>query len=262
MSKPFILQLDNVSFTRDHTILNHINWTISSGENWALMGLNGAGKTTLLSLIYGNYWATTGKIRVLGETFGDTNVLKLKKRIGFVSTAMQAQFPENYLSEYIVLSGKLGTIGIHDDFKLSDLEESRQLLITLGGPELIHKPYRLLSQGQRQLVLIARAFISQPELLILDEPCNGLDLFAREHLLQQIRTLAQLPNHPALLFVSHYSEEILPEFQHILLLKSGRIFAKGRREVILTKNTLSQFYPQPVKLVSVSSNRFAVYPLS
>lgn len=255
-----VLKLENVSFEREHKILDNINWQINSGENWVLMGLNGAGKTTLLSLIYGNFWATSGRIQVLGQTFGYTNVFELKKRIGFVSTAMQKQLPENHLAEYIVLSGKFGTINIHNEFTDSDLRESKQLLQQLGGESIINKPYRLLSKGQRQLVLIARALIGQPELLILDEPCNGLDVFAREQLLQQINQLTQLPHHPALLFVSHYTEEILPDFQHILLLKSGKIFAQGKRDSILSEKILSNFYPQPVKLVPTVGNRFAVYP--
>jgi iron complex transport system ATP-binding protein len=260
MTNNAVLSMKNVSFERDKIILKNINWSLHSGENWVLMGLNGAGKTTLLSLIYGNHWATTGSIEVLGETFGKTNVLALKKRIGPISTAVQFRFPEHHLAQYIVLSGKFGTIGIHNDFEKNDLNEAIGLLKKLGGDELINKPYRILSQGQRQLVLIARALLGKPELLILDEPCNGLDLFSRELLLEQINKLAQLPNHPTLLFVSHYTEEILPIFKNIMLLKQGEIFAQGTRDKILTENVLSNFYPKPIKILPITNNRFAVYP--
>ncbi|WP_349515638.1 ABC transporter ATP-binding protein [Leuconostoc suionicum] len=260
MAEDAVLSMENVSFEREKTILQNINWTLKKGENWVLMGLNGAGKTTLLSLLYGDYWATTGKINVLGETFGKTNVLELKKRIGLISTAIQSQFPEHHLAQYIVLSGKFGTIGIHNDFEQSDLNEAINLLEKLGGSELINKQYRVLSQGQRQLVLIARALLGNPELLILDEPCNGLDLFARESLLVQINKLAQLPNHPTLLFVSHYTEEILPIFQNVMLLKNGKIFAQGTRSEILTESLLSKFYPKPIKIIPISNQRIAVYP--
>lgn len=130
----------------------------------------------------------------------------------------------------------------------------------MGGEKLLGKPYAVLSQGERQLVLIARAMMAEPELLILDEPCNGLDLFAREELLNRVAKIAEIPNHPALLFVSHYTEELLPCFTNVLLLRNGRIIKAGKRADVLTESSLTDFYHKPIKTVSLTGDRLAVYP--
>jgi len=130
----------------------------------------------------------------------------------------------------------------------------------MGGSALIGKRYATLSQGERQTVLIARALMARPQLLILDEPCNGLDLFARERLLQHVAQLAAAPDSPALLFVSHYTEELLPCFQNVLLLRDGQIVRQGTRAALLNQAVLSDFYPAPIQTATLSGERLAVYP--
>lgn len=118
----------------------------------------------------------------------------------------------------------------------------------------------MLSQGERQLVLIARAMMAHPKLLILDEPCNGLDLFAREELLKRVAQISRMPNRPALLLVSHYTEELLPCFNNVLLLRQGQVIQAGKREDVLNETSLSAFYSKPIQTVTISGNRLAVYP--
>ncbi len=256
-----ILKFDDVSVTRGKKqILHHINWEVAQGENWAILGLNGAGKTTMLKMIHGDLWPTTGKLEVLGGVFGHISIPELKTKIGWVSTALQDMIHSGDLVDFIVLSGKFASIGIYQEFSQADLDEARQILIDMGGEKLLGKQYAVLSQGERQLVLIARAMMTHPKLLILDEPCNGLDLFAREELLNRVARIASMPNRPALLMVSHYTEEMLPCFTNVLLLREGRVVKAGKRDTVLNEASLSNFYTKPIKTVQITGNRLAVYP--
>ncbi|MFD0897987.1 ABC transporter ATP-binding protein [Loigolactobacillus binensis] len=256
-----ILDFKNVSLERgDRTILKHITWTTQTKENWAILGLNGAGKTTLLKLIYGDLWPTTGRLEVLGGVFGHTSIPELRRKIGWVSTALQDALHVGDRVEKIVLSGKFASIGVYEAYTHADMAQAKQILSQMGGGDLIGKRYQVLSQGERQTVLIARALMAQPQLLILDEPCNGLDLFARERLLQRVARLAEAPDSPALLFVSHYTEELLPCFQNVLLLRDGQIVRQGTRAELLTKEVLSDFYPAPIQTATLGDQRLAVYP--
>ncbi|MDN6967354.1 ABC transporter ATP-binding protein [Oenococcus sp. UCMA 17063] len=256
-----ILSFQNVFLIKeDRQILNDISWTVKEKENWAILGLNGAGKTTLLKMIYGDIWPTKGKLEVLGKIFGHTNIPVLKRRIGWVSIALQDQFHSSDLVEEIVLSGKFASIGLYESYSEDEMQEAKAEITRLGGTKLIGKPYCILSQGERQLVLIARALMAKPELLILDEPCNGLDLFAREVLLEKISKIAHSLSRPSLLFVSHYTEELLPCFGNVLLLKGGSIYASGRREKILSEKILTSFYEKPIKMIINNKKRILIYP--
>lgn len=256
-----ILSFQNVSLIKgDRQILKNISWTIKEKENWAILGLNGAGKTTMLKMIHGDVWPSQGKLEVLGGVFGHTNIPDLKKRIGWVSTALQDWLHAGDLVEEIVLSGKFASIGLYERYTKQEMQEAKERITKLGGAELIGKSYRVLSQGERQLVLIARALMAKPELLILDEPCNGLDLFARERLLEKIKKIAQEPNSPSLLMVSHYTEELLPCFDNVMFLKDGKIDRKGKREELLNKETLANFYGKPIEIIKDDKKRILVYP--
>jgi iron complex transport system ATP-binding protein len=256
-----ILAFRDVSLERgDKTILDHIDWTIQPKQNWAILGLNGAGKTTMLKMIHGDLWPSNGELEVLGGVFGHTSIPELTKRIGWVSTALQDWLHPGDLVEKIVLSGKFASIGLYERYTKADLQAAKDVLSEMGGERLIGKTYQVLSQGERQLAMIARAMMAKPELLILDEPCNGLDLFAREALLQRVATIAERPDSPALLFVSHYTEELLPCFQNVMLLKNGAVFAQGTRQDLLTPEKLGEFYAAPIQLTAIGTERVAVYP--
>lgn len=256
-----ILQFDDVSVTRGkREILKHISWEVSEKQNWAILGLNGAGKTTMLKMIHGDLWPTSGGLEVLGGVFGHVSIPDLQTKIGWVSTALQDDLHPGDVVDEIVLSGKFASIGIYQEFSKQDMDQARQTLIDLGGAKLLGKPYAVLSQGERQLVLIARALMTKPKLLILDEPCNGLDLFAREELLGRIQAIAEKPDSPALLLVSHYTEEILPVFDHMLLLRGGNVVQCGARHDLLCESVLSDFYQKPIEIQKITGDRIAVYP--
>ncbi|KRL01982.1 ABC transporter ATP-binding protein [Liquorilactobacillus capillatus] len=256
-----ILSFKNVSLIKgERQILKNINWTIKNKENWAILGLNGAGKTTMLKMIHGDVWPSQGSLEVLGGLFGHTNIPNLKKKIGWVSTALQDWLHPGDLVEEIVLSGKFASIGLYERYSKQEMQEAKERITKLGGAKLLGKPYRVLSQGERQLVLIARALMARPKLLILDEPCNGLDLFARERLLAKIQKITQAPNSPALLMVSHYTEELLPCFDNVMFLKDGSIYKEGKRTELLSKESLTSFYGEPIELVTNDKKRVIVYP--
>jgi len=244
-----VIDIKDISWERgDESILQGLSWQVKRGEHWCLLGLNGSGKTTLLNMINGYIWPTSGRVSVLGHAFGEYDLRELRKRIGWVSTSLQQKLYGSDEALQIVLSGKHATIGVYDEVKNDDLDRAKTLMQTLGCEKLISRTYQTLSQGERQRVLIARALMNEPELLILDEPCTGLDIFAREQLLGMINSIAAQAEPPTLIYVTHHVEEILPCFQHSLLIKRGTVFAADRTEKLMTAEGMSQFFDVPIRI--------------
>lgn len=238
-----MIQLENVTVKRNGKILlKEINWNIDKGEHWSIIGLNGAGKTSLLNIITGYLYPTSGVVKVLGQEFGKTNIPELRKEIGFISSSLKEQLREFESVLSIVLSGKFASIGLYEPVEKKDVEIAHMLMKQLGIEYLESSRYGLLSQGEKQRVLIARALMANPKILILDEPCNGLDVIAREEFLAFLWNLARQEYCPTLIYVTHHVEEILPCFSHTLLLKDGEVYAKGLANDLLTEQNLSQFF--------------------
>lgn len=252
-----MISLHDVSRILDgRHVLQNINWEINSEENWVLFGLNGSGKTTLLNIITGYLWPTTGKVIVLGKEFGKYPIYELRKQIGFVSSSIDKMLPEYDYAENIVLSGKYASLGLHDEFDEDDINYALSLMEKFNCTDLIHRTLETLSQGQKQKVIIMRALMAKPKLLILDEPCAGLDILAREQVLTFINTVGNDPEAPSLLYVTHHVEEILPAFTHISLLRDGEIYAKGKVNNILTEHNMSAFLGRNVMLEQFNGRNF------
>lgn len=244
-----IVEMRDIVWERDEkVVLEKVNWTINEGEHWCLLGLNGSGKTTLLNMINGYIWPTTGSVSVLGHRFGEYDLRELRKEIGWVSTSLQQRLYYSDSALQIVLSGKFASIGVYDEVSEEDEHKAISILKQLGCESLITRKYGTFSQGEKQRVLIARALMNEPKLLILDEPCTGLDLFAREQVLAMIEQLVATENAPALIYVTHHVEEILPCFNKTLLIKDGTVFAEGNSNHILNDHTLGQFFGVPVHI--------------
>ena len=242
-----IVELQNVSVIRNHKyILKDINWTIKKGEHWAILGLNGAGKTMLLSMLNGYIFPSKGKVKVLGKTAGQYDMRKLRRSIGWVSSSIQEKFHGYSIAVDIVMSGKFATVDLYDEITENDRALAENCLKRLDASGLADREYKTLSQGERQRILIARGLMAQPELLILDEPCMGLDIIAREQLLGIIKSLSEDENAPTLIYVTHRTEEILPNFSHTLLLKKGEVYLTGITDEILTEENLSKFLEIPI----------------
>lgn len=245
-----ILQLEDVSLKRsDKWILKNVNWQIEKGEHWVLFGLNGSGKTAILNLLNAYNFPTKGRINVLGMEFGKTYLAeKLRKQIGFVSSSLQEKFHPGDNAFEVVLSGAFASIGLYETPTDEIRRKAISLLEELGCIDYANRNYETLSQGEKQRVLIARALMADPSLLILDEPTNGLDFIAREKLLESIETIAKNPNAPAIIYVTHHVEEILPVFNKTLLLKDGQVFASGNTNEMLSSESLTQFFNLPVRV--------------
>ena len=233
-------------------ILKDIEWQVCSGENWLIFGMNGCGKTTLLSILAGFRSPSFGNIYILGEKYSSENIFKLRSRCGFVSSAFFDRYFRKESALDIVLSGKCGGFGSYCFLKDKDIRWAKELLANLVAPEKISVPYDLLSRGQRQNVLVARALFAKPEILLLDEPCTGLDLIGRSKLLHIVRYLAE--RGVTIVYVTHYVEEILDVFTHTLLLKKGRIFDMGKMEEIWTQAKLSRFLGEKIDLQTEANN--------
>lgn len=242
-----VIELKNVSYKRQNkTILKNINWSVQAGEHWALLGLNGSGKTTLLNIINGYIWPTAGEVTVLGKQFGTYPLGELRKIIGWVSTSMQDKLYGNEYTENIVLSGLFASPRLYEDPEQADVDRALALMEEFGLGSFIHRRYATLSQGEKQKVLILRALMAKPKLLILDEPCTGLDVFAREQLLETVDQLSKQEAAPTLIYVTHHIEEILPLFKNTLMLRRGEIFTSGATEELLTEKELTKFFEAPL----------------
>lgn len=244
-----VIQMKNISWICNcRYILRNINWEVNHGEHWAIIGLNGSGKTTLLNMINGYLWPSSGEISVLGKRFGNCDVRELRKSIGWVSSSIQEKFYTTETVEEIVLSGKFATIGLYDRPDKKYIKHARSVMEKLGCRHLARQQYGTLSQGEKQRVLIARALICSPKILILDEPCTALDIFAREQLLSTLEHIDHMDSKPTIIYVSHHIEEIVPTISHALLLKSGEIHSSGRIKEVLTKSNLSDFFGTSIKI--------------
>ncbi len=242
-----ILDIRDVSLNRNgFYILKNINWLVKPGEHWAVIGLNGSGKTTLLKMITGYLSPSKGEMTVLGKKFGRVDLRELRKSIGWVSSSLQESLYTSDTVEEIVLSGKYASIGLYEKPGKEDIEKADNLIEQFQLSGMKDRMYYSLSQGEKQKVIIARALMCSPRLLILDEPCIGLDIFARDNFLSLVEQICNIEEVPTLLYVSHHIEEITPSFQHTLFLKNGEIHSAGKTKDLLTYDNLLKFYGKPV----------------
>jgi iron complex transport system ATP-binding protein len=251
-----VVKLEDVHLYREgKSILENVNWQIEKGDHWVLFGLNGSGKTAILNLLNAYYFPTKGKVTVLGMEFGKTYLSeKLRKQIGFVSASLQEKFYPSDTALEVVLSGAFASIGLYETPTEEIRIKAAYLMEQLGTIHYANRRYQTLSQGEKQRVLISRALMADPNLLILDEPTNGLDFIARELLLESIEKIAKSPSAPSIIYVTHHVEEILPVFNKTLLLKEGQVFAAGRTSEMISNEQLTQFFELPVQ-VNWDNNR-------
>lgn len=257
-----ILSMKQLSYKRQgKTILNNINWEFKQGERWAILGLNGAGKSTLLRILMAEFWKTSGDLTVLGVEFGKGDIPSLRTKIGVVGSFLAERFPIDLTAEQIVLTGKYKSSILYREYGQTELDQAIEMLKTIKADHLIGRTYSSLSQGERQLLLIARSLMEEPAILILDEATVGLDLLARERLLHHIDYICQLPTAPAIIYVTHHSEEITDNFTHVLLLKDGMVLAQGAKQDILIPELLSDFYGNQVEIIDLGEGRLFIKPI-
>lgn len=242
-----VIEMRNVTWRRDgKVVLDGIDWQVAPGENWALFGLNGSGKTTLLNMINGYIWPTTGTISVLGHKYGEVDVREMRKSIGWVSSSLQQRIHGSEKVQDLVVSGKFASIGLYEKPSNEDFDRAEMLMRQLRCGHLLDRSYQTCSQGEQQKLLIARALMADPKLLILDEAANGLDFISKEGLLDSIQELALQPAAPHMIYVTHHTEEIIPAFAKTLLLRRGEVFMQGSTKEMFHGDILSEFFELPV----------------
>ncbi len=253
-----VLALSGVSVVRGRsTLLDAVDWEVSEGERWVILGPNGAGKTTLLQLAAAHLHPTAGTISILGETLGAVDVFELRPRIGITSAALAERLPRGERVHDVVVSASYAVIGRwREQYDELDHERATMLLQEMGVAQLADRTFGTLSEGERKRVQIARALMTDPELLLLDEPAAGLDLGGREDLVSTLYVLAMDDTAPATVLVSHHVEEIPPGFTHVLLMREGRVVDSGPIEQVLTEEAVSATFGMPLRLI-YQSGRWA-----
>ncbi len=238
-------------------VLHNISWQVKQGERCFILGANGAGKTTLVRLLMGYVWPIFGaKVQVLGKTFGQVNLMELRKSIAWVSPFMHKWLEDgSWSGRDMVLSGPDGTIGLLREPTEEEIEKAAGIMKSLKAEHLVDRPVVAMSSGEQVKVLIARALMTNPQLMILDEPSVYLDLAGREFLLKTIEELAQTRPDLTIVFITQRIEDILPVFDRGMILKAGKIEAYGSRDEVLTEENLKNAFDLDIQLIKTDKGR-------
>ena len=249
-ASPPALCFDGVDLVRgEGLVLDGVDWTVRSGERWAVLGPNGAGKTSLLQLASGYLHPTRGTVDVLGRRLGHVDVRQLRQRIGMVSAAVTRMLLPRVAAVDVVMAGRYAHLEPWwHDYTDEDRRHAAELLGRAGFAHIAERAFGVLSEGERQQVLLARSLMAHPELLLLDEPAAGLDVGGRERLVARLAQLAGDPSAPPTVLVTHHVEEIPTHFTHVLLLREGRVETSGLLARALTSNTLSACFGLALEL--------------
>ncbi|CAH0248774.1 putative ABC transporter ATP-binding protein YlmA [Arthrobacter sp. Bi83] len=238
------------------TLLSKVDWQVQEGERWVILGPNGAGKTTLLQIAAARLHPTSGMAGILEEILGAVDVFELRPRIGLSSAALANQIPEHETVLNVVVTAAYGVTGRwREGYEKDDERRAFALLNEWGMGPLLNRSFASLSEGERKRVQIARALMTDPELLLLDEPAAGLDLGGREDLVHRLSELARDEDAPVIVLVTHHLEEVPPGFTHAMLMRDGGVVASGAVEEVLTSGNLSETFGLPLD-VAVNAGRY------
>jgi iron complex transport system ATP-binding protein len=257
-----IIELNGVGYRQQQTqILSDVNWLLRAGEHWAVLGPNGSGKTTLLKIACGYLWPSMGRVLRLGQELLDLR--ELRRHIGWITSDLAAQIPAGDTALETVVTGRLGQWGLKEFIGFEptrqDFADARAMLVALRCESLIEKRFGVLSQGERQQVLIARARMSDPLLMVLDEPCAGMDPGVRERFLAWLDEAITAHESPAVVLVTHHVEEIMPGIENTLMLMGGRVHAAGATQQVVTRQSIEGVYG--LKLHSLESYAGRLWPI-
>ena len=254
-----LIDFTDVALIRDgHTLVGPVTWSVELDERWVIIGANGAGKTSLLRIAAAAEHPTSGVAYVLGERLGRVDMSELRSRVGLSSSALAQRIPGNEIVRDLVVSAGYAVLGRwRERYEDVDYNRAVDMLESLGAEHLADRRYETLSEGERKRILIARALMTDPELLLLDEPAAGLDLGGREELVARLADLAADPDAPALVLVTHHVEEIPPGFSHCMLLSEGKVVSAGLLSDVLTGENLSAAFGQSIDVDVLDGRYFA-----
>ena len=243
-----VAELAGVSVVRgEATLLDRVDWRVDEADRWVIIGPNGAGKTTMLQILAAQLHPSSGLAEVLGEVLGTVDVFELRPRIGVASAALADRIPRSERVADVVMSAAYAVMGRwRENYEQADFERAVALMAQLRVGHLAYRTFGTLSEGERKRVQIARALMTDPELLLLDEPAAGLDLAGREALVSTLSELCADPDAPATVLVTHHVEEIPTGITHALLLKQGKVLAAGPIDEVLTAPLLSETFDLPL----------------
>ncbi len=237
------LRIEGLRIDREKTrILHDLDWEVRQGEHWCILGANGSGKTSLLRALTGYFMPTAGEIFLLGHQYGESDWRDVRLQLGIVSSAVRQMMADTEPAVISVVSGKYAMIDYWGDPIPKDLKVARTILKQVECEHLEDRVWAHLSQGERQRILIGRALMAKPSLLILDEPCAGLDPGARENFLQFLQRLGSGKGAPTIILVTHHVEEIMPVFSHVMMLREGRVLCSGEKRKVMNSSNLSTLF--------------------
>jgi iron complex transport system ATP-binding protein len=258
MSQSNIIRLSNVTVRRGgKTILDSINWTVKQGEHWVILGANGSGKTSLLNTLAAYLTISQGGFELFGYKYGTSDWRELRKRIGLVSDSILSKINLHETCIETVASGRHAMINYWGRIPEEEHDRTTEILSKIDCEHLAERRWGSLSQGEKQRILIGRALMADSRILILDEPCAGLDPVARENFLAFLSRLVQDNSALVLLFVTHHVEEIMPFLSHVLIMKDGKILAAGQKEKVLISAILSTAFDTNIEL-SGENSRYSI----
>ncbi|WP_422661015.1 ABC transporter ATP-binding protein [Paenibacillus sp. EC2-1] len=242
-----MISMQNVCLRRgEQQILKDVSLEMGPGENWVILGRNGSGKTTLLEMMTGYMFPSEGRVEVLGNVYGRCDVREVRKDIGYISQSLMEKLSLSDPVWEVVATGAFAFLRFYQTIPVDIKEQALAMLDEMNFSHLADHPLGTLSQGERKKVMLARSLMASPKLLILDEPCAGLDLYEREKMLLEIDRLRK--RDIAVIYVTHHIEEIVPLFTHVALIKDGQLAGSGRKEEVLNRELIKQTYDINVDL--------------
>lgn len=240
-----MISLQHLTLRREQSlILDDVSLDMKPGENWVILGRNGSGKTTILEMMTGYLFPSSGSVEVLGYKFGQCDVREVRKEIGYIGPSLMEKLSLSDPVWEVVATGAYAYLRFYQSIPQQVKEQAIKLLedMNLGG--LAYHPFGTLSQGERKKAMLARCLMAEPKLLIMDEPCAGLDLYEREKMLAEVDKLKQ--RNVSVVYVTHHVEEIVPLFTHVALIRDGKLAGSGPKEEVLTKEMIMATFDIPV----------------
>ncbi len=258
-NEDLLVDFRDVTFKRGgRNLVGPVTWQVELDERWVIVGPNGAGKTTLIRMAAAEEYPTSGVAFVMGERLGRTDMRDLRAMIGVSSSALGNRIPPDETVQDLVVSAGYAVLGRwREEYEEIDFEQAHEILDQVGAYHLLDRTWGTLSEGERKRVLVARALMTNPELLILDEPGAGMDLGGREDLVGYLGDLAMDPDAPAIVMITHHVEEIPFGFTHAMLLDEGEVVAQGLIDTVLTSENLSKAFHQPIEVSRIGERYFA-----
>ncbi|OXM87899.1 ABC transporter ATP-binding protein [Paenibacillus rigui] len=242
-----VLSLENIDFIREERhILSNINIEVKAGEHWVILGKNGSGKTTILEFINGYQFPSRGTVEVLNQIYGQCDVREIRKKIGYISQSLYEKLNPGDPVWEVIATGEYAFLRFYEEISPEVKEKALRMLDRMKLRHLADNPLGTLSQGERKKIMLARALMTSPQILIMDEPCSGLDLFERERLLETVNELSE--QNITVLYVTHHIEEIMPMFTHVALIDQGELIASGAKKDVLTEENLLKAFQVSVAL--------------